>query len=133
MSRTPSTGNYDAHFGMVLTEEPHVCTRGYEGTDRRPPQDGENRPMNEAARCTEPASESNARGGQHAPARRSVVRPRAAASYDPPVAAFDPETGELVWGEAEAAGWSRAVASAPATLGKESWKWLFLQPLLTQE
>lgn len=126
VSRTPATGNYDAHFGMVLTEEPHVCTRGYEGTDTRPPQDGENRPMNEAARCTEPASESNARGGQHAP--------RAGTSYGPPVAAHDPETGALVWGEAEAGRLeSRGSVAAPRTLGEESWKWLFLQPLLTQE
>lgn len=126
VSRTPATGNYDAHFGMVLTEEPHVCTRGYEGTDTRPPQDGENRPMNEAARCTEPASESNARGGQHAP--------RAGTSYGPPVAAHDPETGALVWGEAEAGRLeSRDSVAAPRTLGEESWKWLFLQPLLTQE
>lgn len=126
VSRTPATGNYDAHFGMVLTEEPHVCTRGYEGTDTRPAQDGENRPMNEAARCTEPASESNARGGQHAP--------RAGTSYGPPVAAHDPETGALVWGEAEAGRLeSRDSVAAPRTLGEESWKWLFLQPLLTQE
>lgn len=125
VSRTPSTGNFDAHFGMVLTTEPHVCTRGYEGTDTRPPQDGENRPMNEAARCTEPASESNARGGQHAP--------RAGASYDPPVAAYDPETGELVWGEAEASRLETRGSVAPRTLGEESWKWLFLQPLLTQQ
>ena len=74
VSKTPATGNYDAHFGMVLTEEPHVCTRGYEGTDRRTPQDGENRPMNEAARCTEPASESNARGSPARTARGRVVR-----------------------------------------------------------
>ena len=75
VSRTPATGNYDAHFGMVLTEEPHVCTRGYEGTDTRPPQDGENRPMNEAARCTEPASRvQRPRRPARAP-RRRVVRP----------------------------------------------------------
>jgi phospholipid/cholesterol/gamma-HCH transport system substrate-binding protein len=125
VSRTPETGNYDAHFGMILTSEPHVCKRGYEGTDTRPPQDGENRPMNEGARCTEPASESNARGGQHAP--------RAAASYAPPVAAFDPATGDLVWGETEAGRLESRGSVAPRTLGEESWKWLFLQPLLTQE
>lgn len=125
VARTPETGNYDAHFGMVLTSEPHVCTRGYEGTDTRPPQDGENRPMNEAAQCTEPASQSNARGGQHAP--------RVGASYGPPVAAYDPGTGELVWGEAKASSLESRGSVAPRTLGEESWKWLFLQPLLTQE
>jgi phospholipid/cholesterol/gamma-HCH transport system substrate-binding protein len=131
VSRTPSTGNYDAHFGMVLTSEPHVCTGGYEGTDTRPPQDGGNLPMNEAARCTEPASQSNARGGQHAPRAGASYAPPAAGPSAPPVAAYDPGTGELVWGEAEAARLESRGSVAPRTLGEESWKWLYLQPLLT--
>ncbi len=73
-ARTPATGLYDAHFGMVLTENPKVCQAGYEGTDTRIPQDGANRPMNVDARCAEPATQSNARGAQHAP-------PRAPADY----------------------------------------------------
>ncbi|UUZ61602.1 MCE family protein [Nocardioides sp. B-3] len=125
VSRTAATGNFDAHFGMILTEEPHVCHAGYEGTDRRSPLDGSNRPMNMSARCTEAASQSNARGAQHAP--------RAAASYGDPIAAFDPETGELTRGEREAEAVQSTGSVAPRTLGKESWKWLFLQPLLTQD
>lgn len=125
VSKTPATGNYDAHFGLVLTTSPAVCQRGYEGTDRRPPQDGENRPLNVNAGCTEPASQSNARGSQHAP--------RAGADYDDPIAAYDPATGEVTWGEQEAAATQSAGSVAPRTLGKESWKWLFLQPLLTQD
>ncbi|WP_107770929.1 MCE family protein [Nocardioides sediminis] len=131
VSRTPATGNYDAHFGMVLTSEPHVCTGGYEGTDTRPPQDGGNLPMNVAARCTEPASKSNARGGQHAPRAGASYAPPAAGPSAPPVAAYDPRTGELVWGEAEAARLQSRGSVAPRTLGEESWKWLYLQPLLT--
>ncbi|WP_310529094.1 MlaD family protein [Nocardioides sp.] len=125
VAKTPATGNFDAHFGMILTEEPAVCQRGYEGTDRRTPQDGSNRAMNMTAGCTEPASESNARGSQNAP--------RAAASYGDPVAAYDPSTGTLTWGEREAGSVQSAGSVAPRTLGKESWKWLFLQPLLTQD
>ena len=125
VSKTPATGNYDAHFGLVLTTEPHVCQRGYEGTDRRLPQNGDNRAMNVNAGCTEPASESNARGSQHAP--------RAAAPYGDPVAAYDPESGTLTWGEREADAVRSASSVAPRTLGKESWKWLFLRPLLTQD
>lgn len=117
VSKTPSTGNYDAHFGMITVEDPPVCHRGYESTDRRPPQDGSNRPMNEQAHCAEPAAQSNARGAQHAP--------RA------PVAAYDPESGELVWGE-DAARRARTPGTlAPRTYGEESWKWMFLQPLLS--
>jgi phospholipid/cholesterol/gamma-HCH transport system substrate-binding protein len=126
-SKTPATGLYDAHFGMVLTSEPHVCKAGYEGTDTRSPNDGSNRPMNENARCTEPASQSNARGAQHAP-------PRAPAAYgadaSPVLAAYDPETGELTWGDDMPAGVaSPGAAAAPRTYGADSWRWLFLQPL----
>ncbi len=125
VSKTPATGNFDAHFGMILTEEPHVCHEGYEGTDRRSPLDGSNRAMNMNAGCTEAASKSNARGSQHAP--------RAAASYGDPIAAYDPSTGSLTWGEREAEAVQSAGSVAPRTLGKESWKWLFLQPLLAQD
>ena len=30
VSKSPGTGLYDAHFGMILTTEPHVCHEGYE-------------------------------------------------------------------------------------------------------
>ncbi|MCW2833628.1 MAG: mlaD 1 [Nocardioides sp.] len=125
VSKTPETGNFDAHFGMVLTQEPHVCNGGYEGTDRRLPQDGSNRTMNVDARCTEPASKSNARGAQHAP-------PRPAADYGDPVAAYDPTTGKMIWGEQQAGALQSVGSAAPRTLGSESWKWLYLQPLLAQ-
>ena len=85
--------------------------------------------MNENARCTEPPSQSNARGAQNIPQR-------AAASYtgSPVVAAYDPETGKLTWGSSSkngSAGLESSGSVAPPTLGEESWKWLFLQPLTT--
>ena len=46
VSKSPETGLYDAHFGLVLTNDPTVCHSGYQSTDTRPPQDGSNRPMN---------------------------------------------------------------------------------------
>jgi phospholipid/cholesterol/gamma-HCH transport system substrate-binding protein len=119
VSKSPDTGLYDAHFGMIITDQ-KVCHQGYGGTDTRAPQDGASRPMNVDARCDEPATESNARGAQNAP--------RAAASYadSPVVASYDPETGKLTWGDP---GLSSAGSVAPPSLGEESWKWLFLQPL----
>jgi phospholipid/cholesterol/gamma-HCH transport system substrate-binding protein len=48
------------------------------------------------------------------------------------VAAYDPSTGKLTWGDkavALADGRSSAGADTPPSLGEESWKWLFLQPL----
>ena len=82
-----------------------MCHSGYEGTDTRPPQDGENRPMNVDARCDEPATQSSARGAQHAPRA-------GAASYadSPVVASYDPDTGKLTWGDPTSDGAGRAGA-----------------------
>jgi phospholipid/cholesterol/gamma-HCH transport system substrate-binding protein len=119
VSKSPDTGLYDAHFGLVMTTQ-KVCHQGYGTSDTRPPQDGGNRPMNVDARCDEPATESNARGAQNAP--------RAAVSYadSPVVASYDPDTGKLTWGDQAS---SSTGVAAPSSLGEESWKWLFLQPL----
>jgi phospholipid/cholesterol/gamma-HCH transport system substrate-binding protein len=126
VSKSPGTGLYDAHFGLVLTQEPHVCNDGYQSTNQRPPQDGSNAPMNMKARCTEPAAQSNARGAQHAPRR-------AAPGYDAPVvASYDQETGKLRWGSKVPAHLDQPGTFAPPTLGEDSWKWLYLQPLMAQ-
>jgi phospholipid/cholesterol/gamma-HCH transport system substrate-binding protein len=80
--------------------------------------------MNMRARCAEPASQSNARGAQHAP------RPRAAADYESPVVAYvDRSTGEVLWGDDVPAELRTLGTVAPKTFGEESWKWLFLQPM----
>jgi len=129
VSKSPDTGLYDAHFGMILTTQ-KVCHKGYGTTDTRVPQDGSNRPMNENARCDEPASESNARGSQNAPQRAPASYAEAADS--PVVASYDPDTGKLTWGDptaTDAAALSPTGSVAPLSLGEESWKWLFLQPL----
>ncbi len=121
VSKSPDTGLYDAHFGLVLTTNP-VCHGGYEDTDTRPPQDGTDRPMNTKAGCTEPASKSNARGIQNLP--------RAAASYRPPVvASYDPDDGRLRWGDRVEADRAQPGSLAPQSFGEDTWKWLFLQPL----
>jgi phospholipid/cholesterol/gamma-HCH transport system substrate-binding protein len=123
VSKSPETGLYDAHFGMVLTQDPPVCHDGYQSTNIRPPQDGSNAPMNMDAHCAEPPSQSNPRGAQNAP--------RAAAAYRAPVASYDPTTDRLTWGSQVPDGLTSPGTPAPRTLGEESWKWLFLQPLLT--
>lgn len=125
VSRSPETGLYDAHFGMVLTDHPPVCHNGYQSTDTRPPQDGTNRPMNVSAHCAEPPTQSDPRGAQNAPSDRP------GAAYRTPVAWYDPTTKHLTWGSRMPARLDDAGRPAPATLGEETWKWLFLQPLTT--
>jgi phospholipid/cholesterol/gamma-HCH transport system substrate-binding protein len=118
-SKSPN-GLYDAHFGLIMTDS-QPCTKGYEGTDKRAARDGSNRPMNMRAHCAEPASKTNPRGSQHAPRR-------APADYHAPViATYDQATGELAWGGEDAL--APAGSLAPPSLGEESWKWLYLQPL----
>ncbi|MDN4171648.1 MlaD family protein [Nocardioides sp. SOB77] len=117
-------GLYDAHFGLVLTEAP-LCTRGYESTDRRTPENREDRPMNEDARCTEPASVTNARGAQNAPNRAPTGFDQA-----PVIGSYDRSTGSFTWGDTEGSDAATGTV-APPSLRKESWKWLFLQPMTT--
>jgi phospholipid/cholesterol/gamma-HCH transport system substrate-binding protein len=123
VSKSPETGLYDAHFGMVMTNDPPVCHGGYQSTDTRPPQDGSNRPMNVNAGCTEPGSKSNPRGAQHAPSNRP------GAAYRVPVASYDPTTQRLTWGSRVPSRLADPGSPAPASLGEETWKWLLLQPL----
>ncbi|MEJ7773817.1 MAG: MlaD family protein [Nocardioidaceae bacterium] len=129
VAKSPDTGLYDAHFGAIFTDTP-ICKLGYGSTDERGPEDRGNRPMNERARCTEPPTVSNPRGAQNKPDSA-----RAGASFRPPtVASYDSETGKLTWGGREDSRLAPTGSVAPKTLGEESWKWLFLQPLMsTQE
>ena len=121
VSKSPDTGLYDAHFGMVITDAP-VCHHGYESTRTRPPQNGENWPMNTKAGCREPAAQSNPRGPQNLS--------RAGAAYRAPVASYDPDSGKLRWGGRIDPALAQPGTLAPQAFGEESWKWLFLQPLL---
>lgn len=124
VSKTPSTGLYDAHFGMILTNEPHPCLAGYEGTDRRSPLDGSDRPMKEDTRCTAPAGVTNARGAQN------IQAPRAGTGWGAADLAYDPESGKVSWGRDEVQDLLGTRSEAPRTLGEDAWKWLYLQPLL---
>lgn len=126
LGKDPVTGLHDAHFGLVLTEEPHVCEQGYETTQERPPQDLEEVPLNTAAHCAEPQSQSNARGAQHHPPPQqpgSLNRAPVVATYDFANQTVTPaDAGEI----------DPPVASADAAqlTGEESWKWLLMSPLV---
>jgi phospholipid/cholesterol/gamma-HCH transport system substrate-binding protein len=124
VSKTPETGLYDAHFGLIINSTT-PCHKGYlEPGEKRSPQDRADLPMKVDARCEEPATVTNARGAQNIP-------PRAPADYDAPVvASYDPTTEQLTWGDEQTL--ESAGSVPPRSLGKESWKWLYLQPLVAR-
>jgi len=125
LGKDPVTGLHDAHFGLVLTEEPPVCYEGYETTEQRPPQDLEEVPFNTAARCVEPQAKSNARGARHHPA--PLNRAPVVAEYDLADQSVRPlEADQLDAGQIE----GRVPSADAAQLtGEESWKWLLMSPL----
>ena len=124
VAKSPDTGKYDAHFGAIITDT-MPCLEGYEGTNRRSPSERFDDPgMNEDARCTAPPS-VNPRGSQNLP--------RSATSFGRPDVFFDPDTGEVTWTDVAdpdpVAPWASGGTVAPASLGEESWKWLYLEPM----
>jgi phospholipid/cholesterol/gamma-HCH transport system substrate-binding protein len=122
VARDPETGLYDAHFGLVTQMTPPVCERGYQGTNKRPPEQRNENPLNTNARCTEPQGVSNARGAQNAPAYNRA----------PVVAEYDLRTGKLTAtssaGSADEASALDRSAAGAAAFGPDSWKWLLLGP-----
>jgi len=124
VDKDPSTGLYDAHFGMILTQDPSVCHQGYGGTDKRSPFNTGNRKMATGAHCSEPQSQSNPRGAQWAP------RNRAGAAYRAPVVgSYDATTGNVTYTDRNPSDAVTYTGGAAAIMGEESWKWLLLQPL----
>jgi phospholipid/cholesterol/gamma-HCH transport system substrate-binding protein len=128
IAKSSSSDQYESHIGLILTTQ-RPCYKGYEGTDTRPPQDVEDRELNQDARCTEPPTQSNARGYQNLP---RVVPDLDGVPDDTEtvLGSFDTGTGALEWGPARAATLPPAEV-VPPSLGADSWKWLYLEPLLT--
>jgi phospholipid/cholesterol/gamma-HCH transport system substrate-binding protein len=81
--------------------------------------------MYTGAHCAEPASQSNARGAQHAPNGRTGV------AYRPPVASYDASTGRLTWTDQQHRPEVVDAGGAQQVFGEDSWKWLLFQPALT--
>jgi phospholipid/cholesterol/gamma-HCH transport system substrate-binding protein len=122
-AKDPDTGLYNAHFGLILQQEPVVCHHGYESTNERTPQQRDNAPMNEDARCSEPPTVSNPRGAQNAPER---VAPASV----PELGTYDRSTGKFTYAGDQPETEVTYTGGASASFGKESWKWLLLQPLM---
>ncbi len=131
VDKNPTTNLYETHVGLILsTTTP--CHAGYESTDTRPPQDVEDRPLNQDAKCTEPPTKSNPRGFQNLPRVRPDLdgipdaNERIIGTYDRKTGTFEVGDGSTSPDESLASSGS----VAPPSLGEDSWKWLYLEPLL---
>jgi len=113
-------GRYDARFGLILTEEPTVCEKGYESTDKREPPDTEDLPMNTQAGCAD--GSTTFRSGEKAPSDRT------GAAYRSPVATYDAKTGKVVWSDQDTSAKIAYDGGAAQLFGEDSWKWMLLGP-----
>jgi len=120
------SGFWDAHFGLILAPTSTPCYAGYLKTRRNPESDRGNAPMPDNVGCTEPITKSNPRGTQNLPRVAPGVT-----GYDLGVA-VDPATGKVSWDVTDQAEeWTSGRGNvAPPSLGEDSWKWLYLQPML---
>ncbi len=131
VDKNPTTGHFETHVGLILTNEA-PCYKGYESTDTRGPQNVEDRPLNQNAKCTEPATQSNPRGYQNLPR----VRPDLDGIPDATeqiIGTYDRQTGTFEVGDGSTSTDESLASSgsvAPPSLGEDSWKWLYLEPLL---
>ena len=129
VSKDSTTHLRDAHFGLILQQDPAVCEKGYlPPSQRRDPntQRG-NAPMVTGVKCAEPASKSSARGAQHTP-RRAGPAYRA-----PVVGTYDQDTHKVKITDRAPGGNVTYTGGAASLLGQDSWKWMLLQPLSSRE
>ena len=120
---TAKSGNvYNARFGLIFNPSPAVCDKGYNPSEWRSPLQTADKPMDVNAKCTEPASKTNARGAQNAP--------RTGAAYRTPVATYDLGTGTTTWNDQASASNVAYDGGAARLYGEDSWKSLLLQPVM---
>lgn len=121
----------NAHFGLILQQEPRVCERGYDEPERDPESNRDNAPMDEDARCAEPPP-VNSRGAQNTPGEDTLGRAPYLAGQPgvdaPVIASYDRDSGEVSWrGEGPEVNYT---GGADAAFGDHSWKWLLLRPVM---
>lgn len=113
---------YNARFGLILNQEPHICTKGYDPNERRTPileKDLADKPMDEDAACSDP--KANQRGSFHAP--------RTAFSPTPPMATYDLDTGSATWGDSISGAGTTSSAAAPMS-GEDALEFLLFRPVI---
>ena len=105
------------------------------GLYSRSPANVEDWNLNLGAKCTEPPTKSNPRGTQNLP-RVYPDLDGVPDANEPIIGSFDPETGKFRAGNAATTHDDSLAPSgnvAPPPLGEDSWKWLYLEPLLDSQ
>src|SRR6195952_2797051 len=121
VAKKNKNGQYDAQFGLILTQDPAVCHGGSPPGQARPPQERSDKPMDTTAGCTE-GPNSDPRGAEKAPDGR------AGTAYRSPVATYDQSTGKVIWGKPAPAPRIAYDGGAQQLFGADSWKWMLFQP-----
>jgi phospholipid/cholesterol/gamma-HCH transport system substrate-binding protein len=111
---------YDARFGLVLTQLPLTCAKGYDVKERRTPLQTDDKPMDMDAQCTDPSPKVNSRGAQFAP--------RTGADYPSPTATYDLDTGSATWSDQAAA--PRSTAGAASLSSEDALGYLLFRPVM---
>jgi phospholipid/cholesterol/gamma-HCH transport system substrate-binding protein len=117
-----SADGIDARFGLILTQTPAICTKGYNVSSRRSPSQLSDQPMDMTAHCASPAKTTNARGAQNAP--------RVAPGFNDssPVATYDLGTRTLAWNDQASQPNVAYDGGADQLYGDDPWQTLLLQP-----
>jgi phospholipid/cholesterol/gamma-HCH transport system substrate-binding protein len=123
VDKDPYDGLYDAHFGLVLTTDPHNCTQGYGGTEHRSPHDRSEEQFNLAARCTISQSEGNSRGAQNSPYYDRSV---------PVVGTYDRTTGRVTPTDRPDMRVDADEVPTGGLSGSAAWAWLYTGGMMTQ-
>jgi phospholipid/cholesterol/gamma-HCH transport system substrate-binding protein len=137
-------GDGTSHFGLVTEQEPPVCERGYETTERRDPADTTIRPNFNAFCAEESPSETNVRGARNVPRpgglppfpedrQRDQVQPRTSGAAERDfdevaLADYDPISGRVITADGQRFTLG-STAGAAARFGSDSWRWMLLNPL----
>jgi len=129
------TADGTSHVGLVLDLTPTPCTKGYESTPKRYPQETSGGKVNGKAHCAEPpSSKSSVRGNQNAPGPtgKAPTDPGESGTSDGGTQAgmyrYDASTGQVSGPDG---GPVRMGSSGgqQRMFGDDSWQWLLLRPL----
>ena len=148
---TVAPGDGTAHFGLVTSQEPGVCEKGYQSTNKRAPGAVGQQPANLNAYCALPrGSAESVRGSQNIPRPNGLKpfpadRSQPATGNTPTTASsssfsansesdpvtlgdYNPTSGKVITssGEQMIIGSSNGAARL---FGAQSWQWMLLGPL----